>query len=285
MTTLTTKVLGIGLAAIVSAYVPDMDYFCGRGGKDIIPLYRDSNALEPNVTSGLLELLERTYGTVVSPENLMSYTYGILANPAYVEKFSEELTLPGPRLPITQNPNLFREVAAIGQKLIHWHTYAERLSGSGIPKGSAKNTIAVPSDSANYPNSFGYVARTQTLHVGVGEFAPVTPEVFGFSVSGLEIVKSWLGYRMYDRAGKKSSPLDDIRPSSWTFEMTKELLELLWVLEATIQEFPRLAALLEQACTSEVFLASDLPMPQESERKAPINEEVEPEDQAALLEL
>jgi hypothetical protein len=67
-------------------------------------------------------------------------------------------------------------------------------------------------------------------------FGPVAPEVWEFEISGLKAVQSWLGYRMKKRAGKKSSPLDDIRPERWTPKMTDELLELLWVLEATLDD-------------------------------------------------
>jgi hypothetical protein len=38
--------------------------------------------------------------------------------------------------------------------------------------------------------------------------------------------------------------LDEIRPEKWTGQFTTELLELLWVLEATLVEYPRQAELL-----------------------------------------
>jgi Type ISP C-terminal specificity domain len=75
-------------------------------------------------------------------------------------------------------------------------------------------------------------------------FAPVGPEVYNFEVSGLKVVQSWLGYRMKKAKGKKSPPLDDIRPEKWTGEFTTELLELLWVLEATVARYPAQAELL-----------------------------------------
>jgi hypothetical protein len=49
---------------------------------------------------------------------------------------------------------------------------------------------------------------------------------------------------MRDPKGKRSSPLDEIRPERWTGAFTTELLELLWILEATIAEYPRQAKLL-----------------------------------------
>ena len=53
LTSLLTGTVGGGPALTVSAYVPDLHYFCGRGGKDIIPLWRDAAAQEPNLTAGL----------------------------------------------------------------------------------------------------------------------------------------------------------------------------------------------------------------------------------------
>lgn len=67
---------------------------------------------------------------------------------------------------------------------------------------------------------------------------------------GIAVVRSWLSYRMRSGAGRKSSPLDDIRPERWTSQLTEELRELLWVLEATVAMFPALAELLESVVAS-----------------------------------
>jgi hypothetical protein len=91
----------------------------------------------------------------------------------------------------------------------------------------------------------------------------------GIEVSGLKVVHSWLGYRMKSRAGKKSSPLDDIRPERWTPQLTDEFLELLWVLEATLAMEPDLSTVLDAVVASPCFTASELPQPSETERKPP----------------
>src|SRR5699024_12311777 len=50
-----------GPAATVSTGVPDLHYYCNRGGKDIIPLYRDAHCAEPNITRGILKKLSEAY--------------------------------------------------------------------------------------------------------------------------------------------------------------------------------------------------------------------------------
>lgn len=251
--------------------MPDLHHFSGRGGKDVIPLWRDVAATVPNVTGGLLNTLSREYGETVAPEDLFAYAYAVLGSPAYTESFAEELSIPGPRLPITKDHALFRRAVELGRWLIGLHTYGERFGGS-VPRGTARIEKAIPDTPQGYPEDYSYDPVEKTLKVGEGEIRPVQPEIFNYSVSGLEVVKSWLGYRKKNPTGRKSSPLDEIRPERWTGEMTRELLELLWVLEATVEREPELAELLAEITSSEVFTADELPEPTEGERKPPKRE-------------
>ena len=100
-------------------------------------------------------------------------------------------------------------------------------------------------------------------------FAPVAPDVCGFEVSGLKVVPSWLGYRMKRGAGRKSSPLDDIRPERWSARFTTELLELLWVLEATVAFYPEQAELLDAVVAGDCLRADDLPLVPAGSRRPP----------------
>ena len=177
-------------------------------------------------------------------------------------------------MPITKDGFLFFKVRDIGAQLLWLHTYGERLVPKGkqrghVPRGAAKCIKAVPGDPDGYPDSFGYNDTTRTLRVGDGEFQPVAPEVFEFEVSGLKVAQSWLKYRMKKGAGKKSSPLDDIRPERWTSQFTTELLELLWVLEATVEGYPEQARLLDIIIAGPCFRADELPSVADEARKPP----------------
>ena len=272
ITSLLTGVLGLGPAAMAAAHIPDLHHFCNRGGKDVIPLWRDADASEPNVADGLLAQLGETLGFEVGAEGLFAYCYALLASPDYVEEFSEELTIPGPRIPLTKDPAIFRQGAALGKDLIRLHTYGERFAESGRQaslQGFARCTQQVGETETDYPLDFEYNEARQTLRVGAGKFGPVRPEVWEFSVSGFQVVKSWLGYRIRDGSGRRSSPLDDIRPTRWTAQFTHELLQLLWVLEATVERQPALAELLEEVVAGECFGADELPEPEAWEREAP----------------
>ena len=191
-----------------------------------------------------MEALAQAYGQPVTAEDLFAYCYAVLASPDYVHRFWDELTIPGPRLPITRDAALFARVADLGRRLLWLHTYGERLVPPGhkpgrIPPGKAKCLKGTPAAPEKYPEKFSYDLAGRQLHVGEGVFGPVRPEVWEFSVSGFQVVQHWLAHRMKKGAGKKSSPLDKIRPAAWQFD--EELLDLLWVLEHTVDLWPSLA--------------------------------------------
>jgi hypothetical protein len=95
----------------------------------------------------------------------------------------------------------------------------------------------------------------------------VSKDIFDFEVSGLKVVQSWLAYRMAKRKGKRSSPLDDIRPQRWTF--SEELLKLLGIIEHTVKVTPLAAELITDILNQPLLDPSVLPTPTEAERRPP----------------
>ena len=89
-----------------------------------------------------------------------------------------------------------------------------------------------------------YDPAGQLLTVGDGQFGPLAADVWAFSVSGLHVVPSWLRQRTVDKRAR-SSRLDALRPREWTTAFTRELLELVWVLEATLPLKSSLDAVLD----------------------------------------
>jgi hypothetical protein len=73
-------------------------------------------------------------------------------------------------------------------------------------------------------------------------------------------------------AGRTSSPLDEIRPERWTAALTQELLELLWILEATVSMLPDLKVFFHEVIENETFRVDELPQPTANERRAPGDE-------------
>ena len=266
LTTLTSTKLGHGPVVTVTPYVPDLHHFSGRGSKDVMALYKDVEGLIPNITNGLLDGLSERLDTTISPENLLAYVYAIGGTPAFSERFADELSeTAGPvHLPITVEPALFKQAVALGQDLLQWHTWGERFASKGVsqlPMGQAQQIVKVN----GMPEKYSYNSNTLELSVGTGCVGSVSSEVWNFEVSGLKILQSWLGYRMKNRKGRKSSPLDDIRPDHWT--QTDELLRLLAILEHTVEVTPVATDLLNEILSNPLIPATDLPKPTVAQRK------------------
>lgn len=143
LTSLLSGTLGTGPATIVAAHIPDLHHFRGSfGGKDVIPLWRDAEATEPNVTAGLLDQLAAAHGESVAPADLFAYAYALLGGAAYAERFSDELAIPGPHLPLTKDNALFRRAVTLGRELVALHTYGERFADAlpvgQLPRGGAR---------------------------------------------------------------------------------------------------------------------------------------------------
>lgn len=272
------EVVSEGPAATVSADVPDFHYFCGRGGKDIVPLYRDADGLSPNVTAGLLEALCDELGVECSAEDVAAYIYCVLTSSSLRKHFSVGMGSPGLRIPITRDAALWSEAVAMGSRLLWLHTFAERFQapedgrGSSLPKRAGLGWVKAVSEQPKSISDIKYAASTETLYVGDGEIHGVPQEVWEFSISGMEVVKKWLGYRTskgVGRAATRPQPLDHVRPETWLDAWNDELLELLRALAETVSLSPGQADLVDNICNGQLLDATRLPKPSDAEKAPP----------------
>jgi hypothetical protein len=275
LTSLFNHPLGAGPALTASAFIPDLHHFRGSyGAKEVMPLFRDAKGTLSNVSAPALDALGLHFGQLVTAQDVFGYVYGVLAQPRYTELFSGQLSTREVRVPVTKEWDLFVAARDIGKRLLWLHTFGERffdgtLKKGKIPHGQALCLKGVGVSAGTYPQAFSYNESTKTLHLGDGEFGPVSEQVWNFEVSGMKIVQSWLAYRVGGGSGKKSSELDEIRPVSWTHAMTRELLEILWVLEATLAGYAAQGKVLDSIIAGDLFKHDEIPAPPPSAREAP----------------
>ncbi len=242
--------------------VPDLHNYNGRGGR-AFPLWADAAATKPNIASDMLAILADAFGEV-SPEDVMAYLAAVMAHPAFTQKFLPDLVQPGLRVPLTADPALFAEAAALGREVIWLHTYGERFADveAGRPKGPPRMAAdvrpsipaegAIPGPPEPLPDMMEYDAVKRRLIVGKGFVDKVSPEMWAYEVSGKQVVWHWFSYRRRDRTrpqiGDKRppSPLDRVQPDHWLAEYTSDLIDLLNVLGRVVELEPKQANLLER---------------------------------------
>lgn len=259
-----TASLGRGPALMASVYVPDRHSFSG-GAKDIIPLYRDREGTEPNITGGLLDRLGEVYGTPVSPEDFLAYVYAVLAHPGFTERFKENLSSPPVRVPITKDPELFRKAVDLGKRLLCCHTFGERYKElCSLPKGPR-----LESPMEGYPTDYSY--KDGVLMVGTMKVVPVEEAVWEYEVGGYKVLRRWLDFRIKG-PGKASSPLDKIKPQTWDVALSEELLDVIRAITCSLEIHKEQNVLLEEILKEDTFGEEELPKPSPDEKKPPLYE-------------
>jgi hypothetical protein len=252
-----------------------MHHYHGRGGR-VYPLWRDRAATQPNIKPALLTHLAKVYGQPVKAEDVMAYVAAVMAHPAFTARFAPDLVRPGLRVPLTADAGLFAEAVALGREVIWLHCYGERFSdptanrpkqAPRLPKEHAPYIPAdgaIPSAPEPLPDTMDYDPAKRRLKIGKGYVENVTPQMWGYEVSGKQVLRHWFSYRRRDRSRpiigdrRPPSPLDSIQPDSWLPEYTTDLLDLLHVLGRLIALEPAQADLLNRVCASPLRSVDEL---------------------------
>jgi hypothetical protein len=222
----------------------------------------------PNVVLGLLDHLSSLYNMEVSGSDIFPYIASVAAHSGYVRRFADELETPGLRIPLTADPELFRESVATGQQVLWLHTFGERFSddSAGRPAGpprlppSRRPLIITPiaSRAETMPESMEYDPALEQLRVGQGIVAPVPSAVWEYEVSGMHVVRKWFSYRKREPEGRRSSPLDDVRVTVWGSAWTTELLDLLNIIGCLVELEPTQAEFLDRILEGPLVTSADL---------------------------
>ena len=135
-----------------------------------------------------------------------------------------------------RDPTLFDEAVRDGEQLLWLHAYGRRFGRPGLFEASPHDgSIAWVTPVGTIPvdlTEVRYDRGANVLKVGDGVLSGLRPDVWAFEVSGMRVVRKWIGYRTRRGAGRaatRPSPLDAIRPSTWLAEWSEELIDLLIV--------------------------------------------------------
>ena len=209
------------------------DHVCGQhkiatpyDGSNIFPLYtyftpettfgtlfqqetitRTPNLAQPFIHS-LAKSLELQFvpdgvGNLTStfgPEDVFHYIYAILHSPTYRERYAEFLKIDFPRVPLTGNVALFRQLCGLGAQLVGWHLlevegHKSKVEGQGQFVGGASAVVE-----KGFPK---YAAGAVFINPN-SSFTGVREEVWNFHIGGYQVCEKWLK----DRRGRQLSAED-----------------------------------------------------------------------------
>jgi predicted helicase len=227
--------IGTGPALSIAPFIPNMDHFKGNSGGRVLPVFRDRKNKEWNLWPGLLELLNPQLSDPINEATLFAYIAGITALPGFSARFSDDLGEGGVRIPVSLQGDVLKAVADLGSTAIELFTYCEKTLNRDRVQSSVRLKIGphIASDRAvprGMPESAIYDSESETLLLGDLVIGGVQQNVWSYQVSGMPVVKKWVGYRKAEPSAKRSSPLNDIITETWPKAWTEELLDLLHVI-------------------------------------------------------
>lgn len=252
-----------GPGLLFSGYLPDFHYFKGsEGGRTLPFLHPDGSA---NLAKGLVAVLKAELGIEVAAEDVLAYMAAVTGHPGFTQTFENELETPGIRIPITKDASLWEQAAELGKEVVWIQTYGRAFAGGSerphaniaFAKGDPRR-ISNQKAVNDLPTGYTYNAETKAVEIGGGSFGPVTQDAVDYEVGGRKVLKSWVDYRAKEPAGKRTSPLDDINPSSWEHSWTQELIELLTLLTRLVGLEARQDDLLRSILAGPLLRVSDL---------------------------
>lgn len=143
--------------------------------------------------------------TDLSYEDIFHYIYGLFYSPSYRNRYAEFLKIDFPRLPLTGNLDLFRELARLGGELVALHLLESpaldtpRTSFLGNNRRVGKVGWTPGEGGTVWIDGKGSKAEFKP---GTSGFHPVPEDVWDFHVGGYQVCEKWLK----DRGPQKGNP-------------------------------------------------------------------------------
>jgi len=124
---------------------------------------------------------------ILTPENIFHYMYAVFHSPTYRSRYAEFLKIDFPRLPLTSNVALFRQLCELGKELVSLHLLEfedSKLKVEGLKFVKGK-TSQVAKGYPKYEDGRVYVNEEHY-------FDGVAEEVWEFHIGGYQVCAKWL---------------------------------------------------------------------------------------------
>jgi predicted helicase len=170
-------------------------------------------------------------GYTPTPEAIFYYIYAIFHSPTYRSRYAEFLKIDFPRVPLTRDDTLFRQLATYGEQLVALHlmksdTLKTHQSPQFIQQGG--NNIVDPAHPKYEINT-----RSVIINKKGDRFTDIPQPVWNFYVGGYPVCAKWLK----DRKGRTLSPADIAHYQQIVIALG-ETIKLMAAIDQAIPGFP-----------------------------------------------
>jgi hypothetical protein len=182
----------------------------------------------PNISDEFYSKVEFMLRYKPTPEAIFNYIYAILHSPTYRSRYAEFLKGDFPRVPLTRNVDLFRQLGELGEQLVNLHLMKSPIlnqtSSSFINNGGG---CIVDAGHPKYESGKVVINKQKDCFMDVPE------AVWNFHVGGYQVCQKWLK----DRKGRTLSQ-DDIEHYQKIVVALGQSIDLMAKIDAAIPNWP-----------------------------------------------
>jgi len=172
-----------------------------------------------------LQLISEGYGDfkkTVSALDVFHYLYAIFHSPIYRQRYAEFLKMDFPRLPLTSDKVLFKQLTDLGEQLAKIHLMEADIESDSHFSIVGDNIV----EKVVYQDEKVYINKTQY-------FDAVKPEIWEFYIGGYQVCQKWLK----DRKGRILG-FEDCSQYLYILAAIEKTRELMEKIDDIIGKFP-----------------------------------------------
>jgi len=181
----------------------------------------------PNFSLKFLKDIVAKLGYTPTPEAIFYYIYAVFHSLTYRTRYIEFLKIGFPRVPLTNNDEVFRQLAACGGELVALHLMKSPKLDSFITQFEGNSSPIVDAGHPKYINGKVIINKKGVGFIGVPE------EVWNFYIGGYQVCQKWLK----DRKGRTLSP-EDITHYQHIVVALQETIRLMQQIDEVIPGLP-----------------------------------------------
>jgi predicted helicase len=183
---------------------------------------------KPNISPEFIAKLKQTLSCIPTPEAIFHYIYAIFHSPTYRSRYAEFLKGDFPRIPLTHNVELFRQLGELGEQLVNLHLMKSPiLNETSSPFSNNGGGCIVDAGHPKYESGKVIINKQKDGFVDVPE------AVWNFHVGGYQVCHKWLK----DRKGRTLSQ-DDIGHYQKIVVALGQSIELMKQIDEAIPSWP-----------------------------------------------
>lgn len=159
---------------------------------------------QANFSPNFIKAITNKLGYNPSPEIIFYYIYAVLHSPNYRQRYAQFLKIDFPRIPLPNNPDLFKQLAEKGETLVNLHlmkklpkiktTISNFISKEDLPIfAQEKGEFHYQGDGKNEVTLVKYDENKQQVMINKDcYFCDVNKSLWEFKIGGYQVLEKWL---------------------------------------------------------------------------------------------